>query len=218
MRKAVALGVILASPALAESPRAALFPGDGVCYRRDYDAAHLAAHPDQWAFLSQIPIFPRHFALPRGCAEEARKLLGRHGIGLSIRDERCGGSPLDVPFRGNLRPEQHVAASAMEQHDFGVLAATTVFGKIFLAAWLIAKRGLNTLALVHRRQLLEQWVERLSKFLGLPEKSIGRLGDRHHPIIFFQCGPVRHRVNAKKQAAGRPFAQQSRPGGKPASV
>lgn len=47
MRKAVALGVILASPALAESPRAALFPGDGGCYRSDYDAAHLAAHPDQ---------------------------------------------------------------------------------------------------------------------------------------------------------------------------
>jgi hypothetical protein len=27
----------------------------------------------------------------------------------------------------------------------------------------------------------------------------------HHPIIFMQCGPVRHRVNAKAQAAARPF-------------
>ena len=29
--------------------------------------------------------------------------------------------------------------------------------------------------------------------------------DGHHPIIFMQCGPVRHRVNARAQAASRPF-------------
>jgi superfamily II DNA or RNA helicase len=29
--------------------------------------------------------------------------------------------------------------------------------------------------------------------------------DGHHPIIFMQCGPVRHRVDAKAQAALRPF-------------
>src|SRR5207249_11483897 len=29
--------------------------------------------------------------------------------------------------------------------------------------------------------------------------------DGHHPIISMQCGPIRHRVNAKEQAAARPF-------------
>jgi superfamily II DNA or RNA helicase len=29
--------------------------------------------------------------------------------------------------------------------------------------------------------------------------------DGHHPIIFMQCGPVRHQVNARVQAASRPF-------------
>src|SRR2546426_10003499 len=61
-------------------------------------------------------------------------------------------------------------------HDFGVLSATTAFGKTVVAAWLIAQRGVNTLVLVHRRQLLEQWVERLSSFLGLASKAIGRIG------------------------------------------
>jgi hypothetical protein len=32
--------------------------------------------------------------------------------------------------------------------------------------------------------------------------------DGHHPIIFMQCGPVRHRVDAKKQAAARPFTHR----------
>ena len=64
----------------------------------------------------------------------------------------------------------------MLAHDTGVLSATTAFGKTVVAAWLIAQRGVNTLVLVHRRQLLEQWVERLSTFLDLPAKAIGRIG------------------------------------------
>jgi len=38
----------------------------------------------------------------------------------------------------------------------GVLAATTAFGKTVIAAALIARRGCNTLVLVHRRELLTQ--------------------------------------------------------------
>ncbi len=64
----------------------------------------------------------------------------------------------------------------MLSHDTGVLSATTAFGKTVIAAWLIAKRGVNALVLVHRRQLQEQWIDRLSTFLGLPPRSIGRIG------------------------------------------
>lgn len=83
---------------------------------------------------------------------------------------------MPATFRGELRPEQHAAAKAMLAHDNGVLAATTAFGKTVVAAWLIAQRGVNTLVLVHRRQLLDQWLERLSTFLDLPASSIGRIG------------------------------------------
>ena len=94
-----------------------------------------------------------------------------------LRDERFGGKAIAVSFKGELRAEQMVAAKAMLAHDTGVLgAATTAFGKTVLAAWLIAQRGVNTLVLVHRQQLLEQWVERLATFLGLPAKEIGRFG------------------------------------------
>ena len=53
----------------------------------------------------------------------------------------------------------------MLKYETGVLAATTAFGKTVVAAWLIAQRAVNTLVLVHRRQLLNQWIERLSTFL-----------------------------------------------------
>ncbi len=119
---------------------------------------------------------PKYLALPRGCLGDAQALLSSLGIESTLRDERFGGTPLEVRFLGELRPEQQLAADAMAAHDIGVLAATTAFGKTVLAAWLIARRGVNTLVLVHRQQLLEQWVERLASFLEVPAKSIGRLG------------------------------------------
>ncbi len=216
----------------------------------------------------------QHISLPRGCLEDVRDVLIDLNIRPVIRDERFSGHPLQATFQGELRTEQKLAAEAMLKHDTGVLAATTAFGKTVVAAWLIAQRGVNTLVLVHRRQLLDQWIERLATFLDLPAKSIGRIGggrnkptglldvaviqslvrkdvvndcvaeygqvivdechhlsahsfeqvvrrakarfvlglsatvtrkDGHHPIIFMQCGPVRHRVDAKAQAAARPF-------------
>jgi superfamily II DNA or RNA helicase len=218
--------------------------------------------------------YPHTLGLPRGCLEDVRHLLSDLKISCVLRDERFWGNALNVSFQGELRPEQKVAAETMLAHETGVLSATTAFGKTVIGAWLIANRAVNTLVLVHRRQLQEQWIERLSKFLGLPSDAIGRVGggrrmptgildvatiqslvhkgvvddivgnyghvvvdechhlsaysfeqvarhakarfvtglsatvtrkDGHHPIIFMQCGPLRHRVNAREQAAARPF-------------
>jgi superfamily II DNA or RNA helicase/very-short-patch-repair endonuclease len=117
-----------------------------------------------------------HIGLPRGCLEEVSKILGNLGVSAVIRDERYSGTSLDVTFHGELRPEQDAAAHAMLAHETGVLAATTAFGKTVVAAWLIARRGVSTLVVVHRQQLMDQWVERLSAFLDVPAKSIGRIG------------------------------------------
>ncbi|HYM61795.1 MAG TPA: DEAD/DEAH box helicase family protein [Thermoanaerobaculia bacterium] len=103
-------------------------------------------------------------------------MLSDLGVRPVIRDERFTGQPLQVAFQGELRPEQKLAAAAMLAHETGVLSATTAFGKTVIAAWLIAQRGVNTLVLVHRQQLLDQWVERLSAFLSLPATGIGRIG------------------------------------------
>ncbi len=124
----------------------------------------------------------RHISLPRGCLDAMRKLLRDAGIRVRVRDERQHGTPITVSFSGILRPEQKAAADILAKHDDGVLAATTAFGKTVLAAWLIARRGVNTLVLVHRRQLMEQWVERLGHFLELPPKAIGCLGGGRHRL------------------------------------
>ena len=224
--------------------------------------------------------FPKHLALPRGCLEEITSLFKYHEVDVAIEDQRFAGLPLDVTFHGTLRADQQAAAKELLAHDGGILSATTAFGKTVVAAWLIAARRVNTLVLVHRRQLLDQWRERLASFLNLPLKSIGQIGggrrcpngtldvaviqslnrkqvvddlvanyghvivdechhlsavsfeqvlrqvkarhvtgltatpqrkDGHHPIIVMQCGPIRHRVNAKEQALARPFTHSVLP-------
>ncbi len=39
--------LLIATPALAQSPRDTMFPSDATCYLRHYTAAHLASHPAQ---------------------------------------------------------------------------------------------------------------------------------------------------------------------------
>jgi superfamily II DNA or RNA helicase len=117
-----------------------------------------------------------YIALPRGRIAEVVQLFEAHHIKPVIRDERFAGRPIVVKFSGQLRPEQLDAAAAIADYDDGILCAPTAFGKTALAAWMIAQRKVNTLVLVHRQQLLDQWQARLAMFLNLPAKSIGQIG------------------------------------------
>ena len=120
--------------------------------------------------------YPQHIALPRGCLDAAQDLLRDNGIACDLRDERYPGEPVDVSFMGALRLDQEVAVAAMLHHDAGVLCAPTAFGKTVTAAALISRRGVNTLVLVHRTELLKQWQERLQAFLGVGKGVVGTIG------------------------------------------
>ena len=98
------------------------------------------------------------------------------GIKLQIQDKRHPGNAIDASFQGVLRPEQAQAVDAVLAHQIGVLCAPTAFGKTVIAAALIAARKTNTLIIVHRTQLLDQWRNRLSAFLNIDERSIGTIG------------------------------------------
>lgn len=231
-----------------------------------------------------------YLCLPRGCAEDLSSFATEYNFRIAWQDERITGISIDVSFRGELRSEQQSAFDALSIFDSGVLSATTAFGKTVIGAALIGQKRVNTLVLVHRKQLLTQWQERLAEFLeiheALPEEPrkrgkkkqraiIGTFGagkdarsgiidvaimqsmgsadqikdfikdygmviidechhipavsfenvmkqvqstyvygltatptrqDGHHPILYMYLGPIRYRVDAKEQAAKRPFS------------
>jgi superfamily II DNA or RNA helicase len=120
--------------------------------------------------------FDRYIGLPRGCLEDVQELLTVHGVEPEIVDEHSHGTAIDVTFHGELTPVQRQAADGVLAHDTGVLCAPTAFGKTIVAVSLIAARQVNTLVLVHRRHLLDQWRERLATVLDLPLEAIGQVG------------------------------------------
>ena len=232
--------------------------------------------------------------LPRGCEADVQATLTGFDIHSNFVDKTNWGSKIDVEFNGDLRDEQPLALGKLLEYNTGVLCGTTAFGKTVVAIKLIADRKVNTLILVDKVSLVEQWKKRLIEFLTINEalpdmegqtfkkrgrkkdksiigqlgagknslsgvidiaviQSLNRLGevkecvknygmvivdechhisafsfekvlkstdakyiygltatpvrkDGHHPIIFMQCGAIRYRDDAKKQAEQRPFA------------
>lgn len=127
------------------------------------------------ARIEQGPNNIKWLSIPRGCLDEALKLLDEHKITAVIDDKREAGERLKkLKFLGTLRKNQSAAVSAITKHDTGVLHAPTAFGKTVTAIGVIAKRKTNTLILTHSRQLLDQWKERLDAFLT--ETEIGMIG------------------------------------------
>lgn len=126
--------------------------------------------------------YPKHLALPRGCLEELKQLLRGLKIRTTLQDERINGISIALTFRGVLRPEQQLAADQLIKNDLGVLSASTAFGKTVIGAWLIAQRQVNTLVIVHRRQLMDQWVDSLQSFLDLEKKEVGQIGGGKHKV------------------------------------
>jgi len=129
--------------------------------------------------------FVNHIGLPRGCLEESVELFRSLKIDVEVIDECFPGLPIECEFLGTLRPEQEAAVSSLLEHDTGVLAAATAFGKTVVAAKVIAHRAVNTLVLVHRRQLLDQWIAQLMEFLDLKTEEIGSIGSGKRKLSKF---------------------------------
>jgi superfamily II DNA or RNA helicase len=119
---------------------------------------------------------PEHIGLPRGCRSDLDALLHEYAISLDVDDQRVAGQPLALHFKGTLTPIQERAAQAILAHDMGAFVAPPGAGKTVVGSYLVAERRCNTLILVHRQPLVDQWRAQLALFLGLDQREIGQFG------------------------------------------
>ena len=111
---------------------------------------------------------------PRGFAAQAVALCKTYmGRGPKIEDLRRRLPEVDFSFQGELRPYQREAVDDILRKHFGVLVAGTGSGKTVMALKVIDQRRQPTLILVHSRELMYQWEERVSQFLGIKAGLIG---------------------------------------------
>jgi len=114
--------------------------------------------------------------LPRGFACQLIYLCRKHRERFTIDDKRRMLTNVDFQFKGELRPYQEAAVKDMLQHDFGTLASPTGSGKTCMALAIIARRRQPSLIIVHTRELLNQWQDRIEFFLGIDKDRIGVIG------------------------------------------
>ena len=112
----------------------------------------------------------KYIVLPRGLRERILKEFDKAGVEYKIEDKRTEGRKLKISFRGELRDSQIPAVDTMLENDIGILHAATAFGKTVVCCDMIAKRGLSTLILVDRADLMNQWLKRLDEFIDIDEE------------------------------------------------
>ena len=108
-----------------------------------------------------------YICIPRALLDSVIDRFKEVNISFTLIDKRCTGTPLDVSFNGTLYEEQMRGAKAILEHDNGILAATTSFGKTVVGVYMIAQRKTNTLILVHNTEIQKNWIEDLNKFLNI---------------------------------------------------
>ena len=112
----------------------------------------------------------KYIVLPRGLREDIQKKFDNAGIRYKIEDKRTQGRELNISFKGELRESQIPAAETMLENETGILHAATAFGKTVVCCNMIARRGISTLILVDRADLMNQWIKRLDEFLDIDEE------------------------------------------------
>lgn len=128
--------------------------------------------------------FPQHlcfykdgkngFSMPRGFAKETvLKCLDLLGVKPEIVDVRRVLPTCELTFNGTLRDYQEQAVADILSRDFGVLEAGTGSGKTVMALKVMALRTQPALIVVHTKELLYQWAERVQEFLGVEAGLIG---------------------------------------------
>ncbi|MBI9088865.1 MAG: DEAD/DEAH box helicase [Desulfobacterium sp.] len=114
--------------------------------------------------------------LPRGFFHQLKQMAKAAGVSCEINDRRRTLSPREISFYGKLRALQLTAVKSLLKNDFGVLHIPTGGGKTVIALWVIAHRKQPALVVVHTRELLNQWINRIESFLHIPKKEIGIIG------------------------------------------
>lgn len=116
-------------------------------------------------------------SLPRGTLGLILYFCKGMHIQARVEDHRRTLPQVDFAFNGTLKAYQKKAVQDILSRDSGVLQAPTGSGKTVMALGGISARKQPTLIIVHTKELLNQWRDRIETFLDIPKHKIGMIGN-----------------------------------------
>ncbi len=113
--------------------------------------------------------------VPRGFIGKLIRFCRYNKIEHDFIDERKKLKAIPFLFNAHLREHQQIVMETISKKDLGVIVAPPGSGKTIVALKIISDKQQPALIIVHRKQLVEQWTERVETFLGIPKIEIGKI-------------------------------------------
>ena len=120
--------------------------------------------------------------IPRGFVGKLIRFCRENQIEHEFIDERKKLNATQYSFNTQLREHQQKVIDIISKKELGVIVAPPGSGKTIVGLKIISEKQQPALIIVHRKQLLEQWIERIEAFLGIPKLEIGKIGQGKNKI------------------------------------
>ena len=114
--------------------------------------------------------------VPRGFIGKLIRFCRENKIEYDFIDVRTKHKIIPFSFNAQLREHQQLVIESISKKDLGVIVAPPGSGKTIVALKIISEKLQPALIIVHRKQLVDQWTERVETFLGIPKNKIGKIG------------------------------------------
>jgi superfamily II DNA or RNA helicase len=123
--------------------------------------------------------------IPRGFLNQLVDFCNENKINFEIFDKRNKLDNLVFNSKIQLSSIQEQVIDICKNRQEGVIVAPPGFGKTIIGIELIARKCQPALILVHRKQIYDQWIERIQDFLGLSKKDIGQISANKKKVSKF---------------------------------
>ena len=123
-----------------------------------------------------IDELPNCISIPKGFIGTLISFCLEKKIAYELQDNRKLLPAIPFTFNSSLRKYQLPAIQASDKKNFGVIVSPPGSGKTVIGLKIIADKQQPALIIVHRKQLADQWLERIEAFLGIPKQEIGTIG------------------------------------------
>jgi superfamily II DNA or RNA helicase len=137
---------------------------------------------DTEKFFNLIQESEAEIMIPRGFTAALVHFCRTENIPFKIIDRRNKKELVEIKSEIVLQPFQKIVLDKVCDKDFGVIVSPPGTGKTIIGLQIIVNKKQPALILVHRKQLLDQWIERIQSFLKIPKKEIGQIGNQKDKI------------------------------------
>ena len=126
-------------------------------------------------YIATVTSDDNHVFVPRGFLPKLTVWLEEHAVPYTVKDERIAGKPIEFTNKFQLFDFQKTAVDSFAPAENGVLVAPAGSGKTVMGLAIIAQKQQSAIILTHRRQIYDQWLERVEHGFGVAKKHIGQV-------------------------------------------